>query len=201
MTNDGTLAMTSGNVNGGPGNAWLFPLGASTPTLYNYGTLETFRGAACGRYFNVNVVNEARGAMDLYAGTNQLVGSWTITNDGTLNLGSGAVLNLVVNIYGDANLTEAATATTGVVVGGAATSAIDQFQCSAGACQHEAITVAGTLHVTPAGLPSGSYYPICSQQNPPSGAFAKVLPAGDTVTYGPDAAVVPDSVGGVIVTP
>jgi hypothetical protein len=201
VINDGTLVMTSSNVNGGPGNAWLTPFGGGTPTLYNYGTLETLKGAAFNRFFNVNVLNEPKGTMDIDSGTNQLFGGWTLTNDGTLNFGPGAVLNLDGTSYGTASLIEGATATTSVSIGAdGASSTVDQYMCSAGGCQNEVIKLAGTLKVSAKGTTGGNYFPIYSQQTAITGKFAKT-PAGYTVAYnGPDGQATGVD-GDVIVTP
>lgn len=199
VTNDGTLVMTSGSYDGNGGsNAWLFPL-TGTPTLYNYGTIRTLNGVGWTRYFNVNVVNEARGTMDLGAGSNQLVGGETMTSDGTLNVGDGAILKLVGTSYGDANLIEGGTARTGIVLDGAKTSEIDQYACSAGGCQTDVIDLAGTLNVTAVGTPVGSYIPIHSEFSSITTRFAS-----STASYGvaynqPDTAV-PGVVGDVEIT-
>jgi hypothetical protein len=203
VTNDGALMMTSSSAQGKPTNAWLVPAtGTAAPKLFNYGELLTEAGVGRNRYLNVNVINEPAATMDLDSAVNQLVGGWTITNDGTLDLGAGATLNLVGTSHGDANLIEGSTASTGVVIGGTAgtTSVIDQYACSTTGCQTDAVDLAGTLTVTEVGTPAGASVPIYSQQSVIAGAFA-AWPAGYTVTYnGPDAAV-PDAVGDVIITP
>jgi hypothetical protein len=194
VTNDGTLVMTSSTANGGGGNSWLFPL-TGTPTLFNNGLIKTLTGVGWTRYFNVNVVNNAVGTMDLDANSNQLNGSWTITNRGTLNVGAGGVLNLDGTTYGNANLTEVGPAKLGVVVGPtiAKSSTINQYLCSAGACQKQAITLSGTLHITTNGTPAGTSVPIYSQQDAVAGTFTTVTPAGWGVAYNQATSGVPNA--------
>jgi hypothetical protein len=202
VTNDGTLVMTSSSAEGTSTNAWLLPaMGTAAPELFNYGELLTEAGVGRNRYFNVNVINEPTGTMDLDSAVNQLVGGWTITNDGTLDLAAGATLDLVGTSHGDANLIEGSTATTGVVIGGTAgtTSVIDQYACSAAGCQTDTIDLAGTLTVTTVGTPVGAFIPIYSQQSVIAGTFA-TSPAGYSVTYNAPDAAVPAAVGDVIIT-
>jgi hypothetical protein len=170
--------------------------------LDNHGELATTTGGGGMKTFGVNVTNEGTGVLDIGAASNSVQGGWSITNNGALDLGEAAVLDLAGAAGGPASLREAADATTGITVDAktGSTSVIRQGACPAGAtaCATEAISLAGTLTVTAIGTPSGSYVPIYSEQSAVAGTFTAIPPGyGASYNEGPTAAL-PALVGDMV---
>lgn len=204
VTNDGTLTLTSSAVNG-DGAGLVTPAGDKTKaTLDNFGTLLTQNGNGGARYFDVNLHNEAAGAVSLAADATQLDAGSTITNDGTLNLAVAANLDLDGGSGGEADLVDEAGSTTGIAIDSDATSGassvIDQEACSDPACQNESIQLGGTLKVSQAGDGTiGEFVLIFSMNSALSGTFS-AAPQGLLPTYNGQGVPIPAAVGSLLLS-
>ncbi len=192
VTNDGTVVLTSGpsGADGGftgAGNSWLTP-GTGAPSFVNDGTLQFLPGVGWTRYLTVSLQNNPGGTFDLAGPDNQATAA-SVTNAGTVSLGDGAKLDLVGTSYGPSSFVQDAGGTLAMTVDGTASSEIDQFACSAGACQTEGIGVAGTLQVTTIGsVQTGSWLLLQSQQTSTQGSFTTITPTAYSAEYNEPAA-------------
>ncbi len=90
VTNDGTLVLDEPN-----GSANSSGLGPDTATLINNGTItaQTEETGTTPNYLEVNVTNNASGAINVNSGTLLMDQGTTLTNAGTITVATGAALN------------------------------------------------------------------------------------------------------------
>jgi hypothetical protein len=202
VTNDGTLTLTSTDDSSG-GNDALTPTAsaATTPTLFNNGTLLTQQGTGGVRAVDVSVSNAAKGTVDLEADANQFGGGLTFANSGTLKIGLNAILDLNGDGDGQSNLVEKSTAVTDLVIdpaGDGTSSTIDQQVCSKATCKGEFIQLGGTLNVTKDGTGKvGQFVPVISMAGKVTGKFSHVT-SGIGATVNGSGSGIPNILGDLI---